>query len=61
MKVVVTDYERDQLWEFASRDAAEAWLRANREVTVFSLRSDGMIDCLAPDRSRPVAGITLVE
>ncbi len=61
MKVTVEDYTRDERREFASRDAAEAWLRANREVTLFSLHSDGLIDCWEPNSNRPIARIIQME
>ena len=57
MTVTVEDYTRDERWEFASHDAAVAWLRANREATLFSPRSDGIIDCWEPNSSRPIARI----
>lgn len=59
MKTVVEDYMQDDRRDFASRDAAEAWLRENRGVTVFSPRSDGIIDCCEPNSSRPIARIIL--
>ncbi len=61
MKVTVEDYTRDEQREFASSEAAVAWLRTNREATLFSPRSDGVIDCWEPNSSRPIARIIQME
>ena len=61
MKVTVEDYTRDERREFASSDAAVAWLRANREAIVFSPCADGVIDCWEPNSNRPIARIMQME
>jgi hypothetical protein len=57
MAVTVADYSRDSLREFASYEAAQEWLKIERDATIFSRRSDGVIECWSPDSSRPVARI----
>ena len=61
MKVTVEDYTRDERREFASSSAAVAWLRANREATVFSLYAAGVIDCWEPNSNRPIARIIRMD